>query len=407
MRQKNSKTISSKKRKVLGAMGILILLALCTACGGAPAQDSANQEAASQDAIVASQEAGPSADTQAAFDMEFHRGGRDARAENTLYAYQYALENGATTIECDMQMTKDGQLIMGHNPVLNPDITTDADGRRVEADKFYVADMTLEELQKYNVGKIDESCEYYSLHGRSQVTADARMPTLRELFELVRDSGNESIRMSIEAKYNSDPAMESLYDKNPDKDRILEEFLSLVKEFGFEDRVLLQSLDWDILVRMQKLEPRIETVAVYNEEPEWGTEDSTTLWLDKKEASPWLAGLNIHDFDEDPVKAASSLGINDVSPYWEELTPDSVREAHELGMKVIPWTINNREAMDAMYSMGVDGMITDKPWVMREFLESRGETLNPKTEVDLPYHLDPDHIDVEDDVIEGGRDAAF
>ena len=61
------------------------------------------------------------------FDMEFHRGGRDARPKNTLYAYQYSLEYGASTIECDMLMSGDGVLVMSHNPVLNPEITVDAE----------------------------------------------------------------------------------------------------------------------------------------------------------------------------------------------------------------------------------------------------------------------------------------
>lgn len=66
------------------------------------------------------------------FDFQSHRGGRDARPENTLYSYAYAMEIGATTIECDMQMTKDGVIVMSHNPILNPDITKDSKGNYVE-----------------------------------------------------------------------------------------------------------------------------------------------------------------------------------------------------------------------------------------------------------------------------------
>ena len=62
------------------------------------------------------------------FDFEPHRGGRDARPENTLYAYAYAIEQGATSIECDMQMTADGDIVMSHNPILNPEITVDGQG---------------------------------------------------------------------------------------------------------------------------------------------------------------------------------------------------------------------------------------------------------------------------------------
>lgn len=161
------------------------------------------------------------------FDMEFHRGGRDARPENTLYAYQYAIENGASVIECDMHLSEDGVLVMSHNPSLNPDITTYPDGRRVEKDTYYINDMSLNEIKNFNVGIMDTSCEYYMLHGRSQVMNDAEIPTLRELFELVRDSGDEAIRMSIEAKSYPDPSMGIIYEKSPDKTKMLEEFVAL------------------------------------------------------------------------------------------------------------------------------------------------------------------------------------
>lgn len=346
-------------------------------------------------------------DDEPYYDMEFHRGGRDARPENTLYAFQYALENGATTIECDMQLTADNQLVMGHNAALNPDITTDADGKRVKADTYYVHDMTLKELQQYNVGQMDRSSEYYDMHGQSQVMADTSIPTLRDLFQLVKDSGNEYIRLSIEAKYISDPAAGILYEKNPDKDILLKEFLSLVKEFGFEDRVILQSFDWDILVKMKEMDPSIDTCALYSEEPDWGEVDATTLWIDRDEPSPWLGGIDIHDFDNDPVKAAHALGIDSVSPYIGETTQELVEEAHEFSMDVIVWTVNYEEDMEKMYEMGVDGMITDRPWALREYLESKGAKIRPVSEVDLPYHLEPEHVDVTDKKAEGGMDAAY
>lgn len=278
------------------------------------------------------------------YDIEFHRGGRDVRPENTLYSFQYAIENGAATIECDMQMTKDGQIVMSHNPVLNPDITVDAEGNRIEADKYYIHDMTLEEVQTFNVGAMDESSEYYDMHGCTQVQHETSIPTLRQLFELVRDSGNENVRLSIEAKYYSDQAAGVMYEKNYDKDLLLAELKRLVDEFGFEDRVQLQSFDWDILARMKKTDPDIATVALYNEQASWGGTDSMTLWLDRDEPSPWLGGLDIKDFGGDPVKAAASMDFDVVSPYWEELTKGQVEEAHKNGMKVIPWTVNFSEA---------------------------------------------------------------
>lgn len=341
------------------------------------------------------------------YDMEFHRGGRDARPENTLWSYQYALENGALTIECDMQLTGDGRIVMSHNPALNPDITTDRNGRRIEDDRYYIHDMTLEEIQSFNVGHMDPQVEYYDLHGRTQVQTDAFIPSLRQMFGLVRDSGNESIRMSIEAKAYPDPALGTRYDKNPDYDVLLREFLKLVNEFGFRERVILQSFDWAVLVKMKELDPGIRTIALYSEQPSWGVPEGMTLWLDRDEPSPWLGGVSIHEFGGDPVRAAHSLGIDDVSPYFRELTKELTDEAHGFGMRVVPWTVNSREDIAALYRMGVDGIITDRPWVLREFLEEMGEKLLPPAEVDLPYHLEPDHYENGDRRSESGRDAAY
>ena len=341
------------------------------------------------------------------YDMEFHRGGRDARPENTLYSYQYSLEKGALTIECDMQLTADGQIVMSHNPALNPYLTTDGEGRRIENNDHFIHDMTLREVQSFNVGRMDRSIEYYELHGRTQVHTDAFIPSLRQMFELVRDSGNKEIRMSIEAKAYPDPALETRYEKNPNYDELLREFLSLVNEFGFRDRVILQSFDWLVLVKMKELDPGIRTIALYSEQPSWGVPEGTTLWLDRDEPSPWLAGLDIHDFDGDPVRAAHSLGIDDVSPYFKEITKELTDEAHGFGMRVVPWTVNFMDDFEIMYEMGVDGIITDRPWVLREFLEGKGEKLPPVRTVDLPYHLEPDHIGAEDRKTDSGRDAAY
>lgn len=341
------------------------------------------------------------------YDMEFHRGGRDARPENTLYSYQYALEKGAQTIECDMQLAADGVIVMSHNPALNPDLTTDSDGKRIEDNRYYIHDMTVSEIQSFNVGHMDPASEYYALHGHTQVKTDACVPTLRQMFELVRDSGNEEIRMSIEAKAYPDPALGARYEKNPDYDVLLREFLKLVNEFGFRKRVILQSFDWEVLKKMKELDPEIRTIALYSEQPSWGTPDATTLWLGRDEPSPWLGGADLRAFDWNPVRAAHSLGIDDVSPYYKELTRELTDEAHQLGMRVVPWTVNSKKDMAAMYEMGVDGIITDRPWVLKELLAEKGEAVPPVRDVGLPYHLEPDHFRNDRIRSENGRDAAY
>ena len=132
-----------------------------------------------------------------------------------------------------------------------------------------------------------------------------------------------------------------------------------------------------------------------------------SVWIDKKETSPWLDGINIHDFNNNPVKASHCIGIDHISPYWEQITLELVNEAHSYGMKVIPWTVNYVEDMNKLYDMGVDGMITDRPWILRDFLKSKGEKVKDTKVLNLPYHLEPDHNSIAEEKINNGLDAAY
>ena len=84
-----------------------------------------------------------------------------------------------------------------------------------------------------------------------------------------------------------------------------------------------------------------------------------------------------------------------------------VDEAHELGMKVIPWTVNSISDMEMLYAMGVDGMISDKPWLLRAFLEGKRGSLYEKHPFSSKYHLDKDHVEVETEKALNGADAAY
>ena len=100
-----------------------------------------------------------------------------------------------------------------------------------------------------------------------------------------------------------------------------------------------------------------------------------------------MGGLDIDDFKGDYVQAAHAIGADVVSPYWEELSNELVAEAHALGMKVVPWTVNSKTSMNLLIDMGVDGFITDKPWLGREVMQERGLKLpQPTVDVDSPYH---------------------
>lgn len=341
------------------------------------------------------------------FDLEAHRGGRDIRPENTLYSYAYAIELGATSIECDMQLTKDGQIVMSHNPILNSDITRDENGNYIENNKYDIRLMTVDELKKFDVGVMDPNCgEYYDLHGKTQFTYDAKIPTLEELMQLIQSYGDKNIVLNIETKSYPDPASAG-YKNNADPKKFVEVFNNIVKKYDMEDRVVLQSFDWQTLIEMKKLNPNISTSALRQEQPSWGR-DSESLRRYEKKKSPWLGGLDIKDYQGNPVKAAHAIGADIISPYYTEISKQDVDEAHSLGMKVVPWTVNNEKDMNMLLDMGVDGIISDKPWLLKQVLEKRNIKLHtPTINVDSPYHTGTDHKDTAPTEAGNGNDAAY
>ena len=341
------------------------------------------------------------------FDLEAHRGGRDVRPENTLYSYAYAIELGATSIECDMQLTKDGQIVMSHNPILNSDITRDENGNYIENNKYDIRLMTVDELKKFDVGVMDPNCgEYYDLHGKTQFTYDAKIPTLEELIQLIQSYGDKNIVLNIETKSYPDPASAG-YKNNADPKKFVEVFNNIVKKYDMEDRVVLQSFDWQTLIEMKKLNPNISTSALWQEQPSWGR-DSESLRRYEKKKSPWLGGLDIKDYQGNPVKAAHAIGADIISPYYTEISKQDVDEAHSLGMKVVPWTVNNEKDMNMLLDMGVDGITSDKPWLLKQVLEKRNIKLHtPTINVDSPYHTGTDHKDTAPTEAGNGNDAAY
>lgn len=322
------------------------------------------------------------------FDFEGHRGGRDARPENTLISFAYGMEMGETTLEMDMQMTKDGHIVISHNPFMSPNLAKGADGKYVQAGKYDIRTMTLAEVKQFDIGTMNPAAgDYYESHGKTQVSVPGtKMPTLEEVFELANSYGNDKIYFNIETKSYADPA-DSGYKNNPDPAVFVKKVYEIVKKYNMQDRITLQSFDWRTLKEMKKLDSNITLVALCSEQPSWGWQEGCYLKVGDKKPSPWLAGLNINDYHGDYVKAAHDIGADVISPYWEELSNQLVVEAHELGMKVVPWTVNDPAKMNMLIDMGVDGMISDKPWILRDVLTKRGIKLRtPTVNVNSPYH---------------------
>jgi glycerophosphoryl diester phosphodiesterase len=299
-----------------------------------------------------------------AFDLQGHRGARGLAPENTLAAFAKALEIGVTTLETDLAVTRDGTIVLIHDSVLNPDIVRGPDGAWLASAGPAVFSLALDELKRFDVGRIRPGTKYArQFEGQTPVDG-ALIPTLAELFELARASG-KSPRFNIETKLSPERPGET-----PDPETFARLVVEAVRAAGLASRTTLQSFDWRTLRIAQQLAPEIETVCL----------TSQAMLRDKVEAgerrpSSWLAGLDPLDYAGSVPRLVQAAGCRTWSPRFTELSAAAVADAHALGLKVVPWTVNAADDLARVIDLGVDGLITDYPDRARTVMAAKGIAL--------------------------------
>ena len=135
-----------------------------------------------------------------AFDLQGHRGARGLAPENTMAGFERTLAIGVNTLETDVAISRDGVLVISHDPALNPDITRGPDGEFLSARGPVIWHTDFAELQRYDVGRLKPGTRYAEQYPQQQPSDGARLPKLAELFALVNKPGNEQLRLALEIK---------------------------------------------------------------------------------------------------------------------------------------------------------------------------------------------------------------
>jgi glycerophosphoryl diester phosphodiesterase len=285
------------------------------------------------------------------FDLQGHRGARGLAPENTLAGFSKALELGVTTLELDTGVTKDGVVVIHHDAYLNPNIAQDSEGKWVE-DKFLVLKtMNYDQIAQFNVGKLKPGTKYAERFALQQSEEFQAIPKLADLFALVKESGNETVHFNIETKLNPELPRATV---GPDD--FAEALLKVIRKHDMQGRISIQSFDWRTLQIVQNKAPEIPTVYLTAQQK----------WLDniamgQEGTSGWTADFDVDDYEGSIPKMVKSAGGSVWSPFYRELTPELLNEAHQYGLKVIPWTVNDPGDFSRLVKMGVDGIITDYP----------------------------------------------
>ena len=211
----------------------------------------------------------------------------------------------------------------------------------------------------------------YAAHFPDQLLT-APNPTLAEVFALVHKSGNTHVRLNIETKIDPNHS-----DESPDPDKFVTILLKLVDKEKFAGRVIVQSFDWRTLVLVHQRAPSIPTVFL-NPPSRWASRrmSFSTSRLPGPPASSKRYGKSVPAADPDKVGGGAIW-----SPDYKDLDAALVAEAHSLGLQVVTWTVNDPKDMADLIDMGVDGIISDRPDVLRQIAGEKGVTLPKGTPV--------------------------
>jgi len=268
------------------------------------------------------------ASAQFTYDLQGHRGSRGLMPENTIPAMIKALDLGVTTLELDLTVTKDGELVVSHETYMNPLTVLDPDGNEIEAKNHShnIHQMTYREVIQYDCGS------KFNSDFPQQVKFFTTKPKLVDLIAVVEkyveDMGLPAPKYNIEIK--SSPDGDGI--NHPKVDEFSELVIKLLKEtIGFE-RVNIQSFDFRVLKYLHEHYPEVVLAMLVSDASAYEKQ------LDELRFQPQI-----------------------YSPNFGKLTSTTVKTLHVRNMKVIPWTVNTSEEMNRLLDMNVDGIITDYP----------------------------------------------
>jgi len=265
------------------------------------------------------------------FDKQGHRGCRGLMPENTIPAMLHAMDLNVTTLELDVVIAKDKQVVLSHEPFFNHEIATKPTGTLVteaEEKQLNIFQMTYAEVKRFNVG--------LRPHPRfpQQKKIAAYKPLLSELFDSVsayqQSHNREQPYFNIETKCL--PATDGVFHPKPDE--FVELLMAIIKEKKMEQWVIIQSFDFRTLQYLHLHYPTIKTAMLIEDDDQRGIE-----------------------------KQVEGLGFVPTiySPHYSLVNTALISYCRQRNIKVIPWTVNTKEEIEQLKQLGVDGIISDYP----------------------------------------------
>jgi glycerophosphoryl diester phosphodiesterase len=267
-------------------------------------------------------------------DIQGHRGARALFPENTLESFLATAELGVTAFELDVALTADGVVVVTHDSALNPDIVRDASSAWLSEPGLTIYSLTYADLSRCDVGRLRPGSRLAASFPDQQPYDGARIPTLAAILAAMPDA-----RFTIEVKTH--PAHP---ERTASAQALANATLAVIDDAGAVERVMVEAFDWRVQRHVRSRRPDVRLA--------WLTSAETVF-----DAALWWDGATAPSV---PAAVAAEGG-----PVWapgfETLTEAAVQEAHDLGLAILPWTVNRPTDMRRLINWGVDGLISDRP----------------------------------------------
>lgn len=296
-----------------------------------------------------------------------HRGGAGLRPENTLAAFRDAVARGAGGAELDVQLSKDGQVVVYHDYRLKPEITR-LNGHWLSRPTPRIKDLKLAELESFDIGRCDPHSKYAAEHPDVRAADGERIPTLADVVAVAK-TARQDFWLQVELKTSF-----AHREEGPDPAALAEAAVKVLREAGYLHRTIFVGFDWPALLQAKKLAPQTACwfttlaqswfadgpVPPEDDPPSGAVLQMLRHWA-KTGTSPWAGGFDAVKYDGSILKAIKAAGGDGWFPPYGDINPMRVSFARALGLKVGAWTVDEPKDMRRMTDCGLDAICTDRP----------------------------------------------
>lgn len=288
-----------------------------------------------------------------------HRGARGIYPENTMAGFRYMRDIGVEAVEIDVQNAVGRVPVVAHDPFVSQAFTRDQYGEWVAGARQPILQTTITELEKFDVGTIRPGTEYaVRFPDQARLTKEP-IPTFATFCEWA--AGETSLLVNVEIKsHGLKPEI------NDPPDVLAEGVITMLAAHDLLHRCILSSFDWRVVHACARRAPDVQRGYLT-----LNHDHGTTMEPNIIDGSPWMDGVSRSDHQNSLPQTIADLGGQVWCAYFDDLTANDLERAHDCGLRVNVWTVNEIADIRRMADMGVDGIISDYPARVQNILAAR------------------------------------